>query len=449
MYYLKEKGIWPFRKLKLVEKVTPRHREEVVKSPETMLVEQYQDAISSVTIDKNGFIRLNVGRQKAKNIVSFEIVDGCVVYKDNENRVGLITRNGKIIDPDRGNSYITEVTVANDVAIYREVSKRSRAGFYTIHSTKNGEPLLIDSYARVKFGDKERGIKGNVIFLTAHDGLKTVATTRGDILAIDCIKYDKLREHLLVLSYTDKEKEKTALEGFVLERGATPRQTFLRPEVKDFDAGFDELIAHIGKGSTVYKYTGKEDNCFEMAFSARGRVSNFSPLFSRHTIYTGQEDGHMTLIDKDGNVSRNPDLDHLMGIELADDNSLITCYKKDGRMTQGLVRSSDFATILPPVYHKVRMFGDKTCVGSAADTFAIYKLDEVVDGVYSQNPREIVPMQQYFNPQMTNKKGVLLCEDAMGIDCVLTADKSKVIVEKAEEYVEKEQDPYKDAGRLL
>lgn len=419
MFYLEKKGFGPFKKMVLMCKP--------YRNAKPYEVKDLSEFAPNLQVEKNanGLMRLSTPKGSTNNdIYRFDIFNGVVTYVSYDNEHGFITRDNTIVGNDLGMSVIAHTDVAGDVVIVEQIHKKSHHKTYIALSSIDGKRLLDRAYDRYEIGDRDKFIKGMVFFDQA-DGLRTLVSTAGLVIAEDCFKYDIARGNLVTLSRCRKGPEKTLLECTAMRKGETPKLTLVMPDVEDFELNVDSLIAKGAKESSVYSIPNVEAGEAEKAhlkFKAKGEIKDITPSFYSDRKYLNIDGKSKTLLDENGTPATNPDLKGLKHISYADSESYITTIETAKGRKQGMIRTSDYATLIPPAYDKVRKIGKNEVIATYGDSFAVYGLVEEQDShEYSTYTQEIVGFNNYFYPQLTNKDNTILCRDSNDMDCVLVA----------------------------
>jgi len=440
MYYLDKKGFGPFKKMVLMCKP--------YKNAKPFEVKDIHEIAPNLDIEKgaNGLMRLMTSKGSTNNdIYEFDIYNGVVTYVSYDGEHGFIAQNSSVIGNDLGMSVIGKVDVLGDTIVVEQVHKKSHHKNYLALSSLDGNKITTKAFDSYMLGDSDKCIRGGLIFLTQIDGLKTIISTTGHMLATDCFKYDISRNNLVTLSRTRKGPEKTWLDCIALPKNKSPKFTLSVPDVTDFDLNADELITKAENESCVYTLQDltkdQEIEPLKLKFSAKGEIRDITPSFYGEKKYLNTVNETKKLLNNDGRIADNGDLRGLVDIKYADDESYITTIKNQFGTYQGLIRTSDFETILSPRYNKVRKFGKNEVIATYGDSFAVYELiPEEGSHAYSTYTTEIVPMNNYFYPQLTNKESTLLCRDSNDMDCVLVAKHGKASVKALPNYGRDEMD---------
>ncbi len=440
MYYLEKKGFGPFKKNVLMC--------EPYKNAKPFEVKDIHEIAPNLDIEKgaNGLMRLITSKDSTNNdIYEFDIYNGVVTFFNKNGECGFITKNDRIIGNDLGMSVISKVDVLGDTIIVEQVHKKSHHANYIALSSLDGNKISNQLFENYTHGDIDKCIRGGLIFLTQTDSLKSIITTTGHMLATDCFKYDISRNNLVTLSRTRKGPEKTWLDCIALPKNKSPKFTLSVPDVTDFDLNVDELITKSENESCVYTLQDlTKDQAVEplkLKFSAKGEIRDITPSFYGEKKYLNSIRESKRLLNDDGSVAENIDLRGLIDVKYADDESYITTIKNQFGTYQGLIRTSDFGTIIPPRYEKVRKFGKNEVIATYGDSFAVYGLvQEEGSHAYSTYTTEIIPMNNYFYPQLTNKESTLLCRDSNDMDCVLVAKHGKAKIKALPNYGRDEMD---------
>ncbi len=426
MYYMTQKGFGPFKKWVLVEKVTPKHKEIVVKP----------DSIKGVFIrpEGHGLFSIETNRGMATHVTRFDNHNGCLVFTDKNGDMGLVTRDKNVVNHRQYN----DVTVCGNVAVLRVLNPEKSTVTYQIVSSKNGQKLDDKEYYDFTMGNESSGVRRNVLFLKQKNLSNTVYTSNGVMLGNNCIKCEGIDDQVLLLRVVrdGKNPPTTVLDCYTVPKFGAPVKGMTIKGVADFSATREQLIVKRDKDSEVYDYVGEEKQPFIFAFAAEGKVSDIRRTFYSAPVYISDRYDHIELLDNNGIPSRNPDLQGLVAVRYADDQSLITTVKRNNEEREGLIRDNDYATILPPIYDEVKTYGPHSFMGTFADTFALFQLSEVEEGKYSITPTEVLPLNRFFNPLLPKVDYVVQAQDSMGAERVLTVKDGQYTVSPEQEYCE-------------
>jgi|GEM_PF-2912254 len=438
MYYTKQKGFGPFKRWALMEKVTPRHKEEEVKLRNGFLyTEGGKRPISSaqITIDKDGFIVFEGTGRTSVRAKSFEAYSNGYVFRTDEGTQGYVARNGNVVNPvQKGYTYkdgatITGVEVSGKMLVFQKVANDGNI-FYTVGDALSGLEVFPGKYTSYSFGDREEGIPGKFIILGNKDGTKTIVNHAWAMLGENITKYAKCDETLYLLSNTPKNPNghKTVLEGYPIATATTgtPTLKFLQYGVTEFDIDYRELITYDGKHSTVYDVSPYEKGTIVPRFTREGKVRNIAPMFDEHDFYMLEKDGERTVLLEDGTPCNNPELKGLKAIgERHGFAYVIDVETKDG-LKHGVVRTKDLSTLLPPQYDRVKFLGrdedeEKLCLATVGQTFRVNKfIPACVSGQETLYTSEtLVPLNQYEKPQLIKNEPYKLYVSDSVDDCMV------------------------------
>ncbi len=429
MYYTKQKGFGPFKRWALMEKVTPRHKEQEIRIKTGLIfTEDGRRPISSanVTIDKDGFIVFEGTGKTSVRAKSFEAYSHGFVFQTPEGTQGYVARNGNVVNPvqkghtHRDGATITNVDVFGKVIVYQKVSNKDNSIYYTLGDALSGLEVLPGHYTSYSFGKREEGIPGKIIILGNQDGTQTIANDKFAVLSDSATKIQKCDEALYILSNTPNGRFKTVLEAYPISTATThnPTLKFLENGVIDFDTSFRELITYNGKTSSVYDVSPLAESNMYPKFTKDGVIKNISPIFCGTDIYMQEHDGKKTLLLENGEECKNPELEGFKAIKERYGHSFVVEVDTKKGTKEGLVRSGDLSTLLPPVYDQIRFFGENMFVGTYNDTFLVGKLEEYKKDTYLP-PETLLGVNNYFKPQLTNREGVLYAEDSVGMPMVI------------------------------
>lgn len=445
MFKYVKTGFGPFKKMKLCETFGHNEKPRVIKSGEQILPEGVD-----LRPTENGCMQLTTSKGCTNtNIYAIDVFDNCITYLDTDGQWGFITKSGKVIPTTaHENATMSTIEVIGDVVVAKIIHDRSRIKAYVPFDANSGEPIINDIYKSYHCGDKANGIKSDVIFLEQYNGEKTLIARDGTLLTTDCSRYECINHNLLTLSRDEVNPNTTWLEGFDLSDGKV-RFTLTQKNVKDFDYAYDELIVYKDNSSSVYDVNlnsrdrDKKD-VFEHKFDTKGRVSKINYTFYGETTYITRTDSKATLLDEQGKAIKSPALKNLVDAEYADEHSIITTVNSEGKQKQGMVRTYDFANIIPPVYDKVTNIGRNRVVETIGDTFELVRLIPTKAGkhavdTYTTEPVVEVEINNYFRPHKTNERGTIMCEDSNGETMVIAPEKKRVSImpiDKYEDYLE-------------
>ena len=445
MFKYAKTGSGPFKKMILCKTVGHNEKPSVIKSGEQILPEGV-----ALRPTENGYMQLTTSKGCTNtNIYAIDVFDNCITYLDADGQWGFIAKSGKVVPTTaHENATMGTIEVIGDVVVAKIIHDRSRIKAYVPFDANSGEPIINDIYKSYHCGDKANGVKGDVIFVEQYNGGKTLIARDGTLLTTDCSRYECINHNLLALSRDEKDPNTTWLEGFDLSNGMV-KFTLTQKDVKDFDYGYDELIVYKDSSSSVYNVHANsrgrgEKGLFEHKFDAIGRVSKISYTFYGDSIYITKTDDKATLLDEHGKTINSPALKNLVNAECADEHSIITTINRDGKNKQGMIRTYDFASIIPPVYDRVTNIGCNRVVETIGDTFELVRLVHTKVGeygveTYTTSPVVEVESNNYFRPHKTSKRGTLLCEDSNGEAVVIAAEKKRAAImpiDKYDDYLE-------------
>lgn len=433
MYYTKQKGFGPFKRWALVEKVTPRHKEQEIKPVNGYIyTDDGRRPISSakIKIDSEGYIKFEGTDATSVKATSFEAYPHGFVFKTEQGTQGYVARNGHVVNPvQKGSNFnegatITNVDVYGKMIVFQKVGYKSNSIHYTVADGLSGLEVLPGKYAGYKFGRREEGIPSNILILENQDGTQTIANSKFAVLSDTATKVQKSDETLYILSNTPNGRAKTVLEAYPISsaQSATPVLKFLENGVIDFDTSYRELITYNGKTSSVYAVSpGSEANNVYPRFTKDGKVTNISPYFCGIEIYNQENNGKNTLLLESGEACKNPELDGFKSIKERYGHSFIVEVETKNGAKEMLVRSGDLSTLVAPA-EQINFFGDNLFVATygqgASATFSIGKLEEYKKDAYLP-PEILLAPNNYFRPQQTSKEGVLYAEDSVGLPVVI------------------------------
>lgn len=444
MFKYAKTGFGPFKKMRLCE-TFGRNEKRVIKAGEQFLPKGI-----SLRPTENGCMQLTTPMGCTNtDIYAIDVFDNCITYLNTDGEWGFITKKGKVIPTNvHENTTMSTLEVIGNVVVAKIIHDKSRMKAYIPYDATSGEPITADIYKSFYCGDKENGVKGNIIFLEQYNGDKTLVTRDGAVLTTNCTRYECINHNLLTLSRDEIDPNTTCLEGFDLSNGKV-KVTLTQKDVKDFDYGYDELIVYKDNSSSVYDVHANsrdrgEKEFFEHKFDAKGRVSKISYTFYGDSIYIAKTDDKATLLDEHGTTINAPALKNLVNAEYADEHSIITTINRDGKNKQGMIRTYDFTSIIPPVYDRVTNIGCNRVVETIGDTFELVRLVHTNVGeygveTYTTSPVVEVNSNNYFCPHKTSERGTLLCEDSNGEAVVIAAEKKRTAImpiDKYDDYLE-------------
>ena len=444
MYYTKKKGVGPFAHWVLVEKVTPKHKEEEVQLQDGLLMNAEGNPVSGATIsiDKKGVMTIKGNGKTVSGVTHFEAWDDCFVFFNNEGKRGFASKSGNIILPSDKSSSITEIDVSTKLSVVKHLDKKSGKEYFTVVDNIFGLDLTPEKYTSYSFGDKDQHIPSSLLFLEKQNQTKAIVTEAGTFLTDSCLRYEKSSEHLFVLSYVHgDDQHKTVFEAYSPEAFTAfePKIKHLEHDVQSFSTRYRELSTYNGKSTSVYTVAPYTTSPFNLKFTKHGKVRNIAPYYEDHSVYIQEVGDKKTILLNDGTPCSNHEIKDLTRIATKDAFSYVVEVDSFRGPRQGLVRKDDLSTLLSPKYDRVCYFGDNEkanlCAAIYGDTFAAYKLEMCTSTKYLP-PMEILPMNQYFNPQLTKEDGKLYADDSYGSPVVVdfTQRDNAPVVESVADY---------------
>lgn len=440
MFKYVKTGFGPFKKMKLCETFNRIEKPRVIKDVEEILPK-------GVTLTYTGDGQMQITTPKGctdVNVYAFDVINDCITYLDYEGQWGFITKQGKIVPTNtHENSTMSTLDVIDNVVVAKVIHNRSRVKAYVPFDATTGEPIVDEIFKSYHCGDKTKGVKGQVIFFEQYGGNKTLVSRGGTLLTTDCIRYEGMRDNIIALSLDQDDKKTTWLEAFNLDDTDKPKLTLVQRGVRNFDFGFDELITYTDKKSSVYEvnFNNPDGKVFDHKFDATGEVKKLSYTFYGNSIYITKTKDGAKLLDNKGNAVTTPDLKGLVDAKYSNEHSITTTVEKNGVQKQGMIRSFDYATIIPPVYDRVTDVGCNLVVNTLGDTFEMAKLIPTKDNAYgvetyTTTPKVVVEMNNYFRPQKTDKNGTIICEDSNEETIIIAPNKAGVAVMPIDKYDE-------------
>ncbi len=432
MYYIKQKGFGPFKKWVLAEKVTPKHPETIIKDASKIIPN------ATITVDQtSGFasITFSPSGESVKNVLNFDVYTTGTIFTDSENNQGFVSKAGKIVSPDKGNSVITEVHPHVGVAILKVKSKKSGAVHYEAINSDTTLPITEGGFSAYSYGYHNTGLSGQFIILSKEDGKTTIMTCRGDVLSEDCLKYDTSRHGIFILS-ADKDGKSSTLQAYKTNITAliNPTPIFEEKGVVDFHIGNGEFITRNPRTSTVYDIY--ENSAGEVkvgrVFEKEGSIENIAPLFCDEPIYRQIDNaGTQHILNERGNSFAYKGIDDLSRIVSRDAFTYVLEFDtKDGKK-QGLFRNTDLAPVILPNYDRIKSFGngfselnpdgngDRLVCATQGDTFEVYCVKQLTAVSCSTSPELVLNKGEYFNPQFTRTEGFMVADNKYGTSMVL------------------------------